>query len=82
MDKVKMFSRVPSREGISQVYIAGTSYCKMTPEVKHDLKIMLDNYNRYNEMSLRYYNLKKWAMISCIGGLFLIWTFLVIYTRP
>ncbi len=77
-----MFSRVPSREGISQVYIAGTSYCKMTPEVKHDLKIMLDNYNRYNEMSLRYYNLKKWAMISCIGGLFLIWTFLVIYTRP
>jgi len=82
MNKVRTFSRTPSKEGISEVFIAGTSYCKMTPEIKHDLKIMLDNYNKYNDMQLRYYNLKKWATILSIGGLFLIWSFLVIYTRP
>lgn len=77
-----VFSRVPSKEGISDVYLAGSMYSTMDDETKHDLKIMLDNYNRYNTLALKHYNLKKWATISFVTGLFFIWAFLVIATRP
>lgn len=77
-----VISRVPSKEGISGVYLAGSTYSPMDSETKHDLKIMLDNYNRYNALALKHYNLKKWATISFVTGLFFIWAFLVIATRP
>lgn len=77
-----LYSRKPSREGISEVFLAGTSYTPMDAETRHDLKIMLDNYNRYNDLAIRHYSLKKWATISFIVGMFFIWAFLVLATIP
>ena len=76
------YSRKPSKEGVSQVYFADIAYTPIDNEMKHDLKIMLDNYNRYNDLMIRHYNLKKWATISFVVGLFFIWAFLVLATRP
>lgn len=77
-----LYSRIPSKEGISEVFLAGTSYTHMDDETRHDLKIMLNNYNRYNDLAIRHYSLKKWATISFVVGMFFIWAFLVLATIP
>lgn len=83
MSSERVLSRAPSREGLSGVYLAGSSYTSLeTKEAKDDFKVMLYNYNKYDELLLKHYNLKKWATISCILGLFFIWAFLNLSINP
>jgi len=82
IDGKVLYSRNPSKEGVSEVFLAGSSYTPMDDETRHDLKIMLDNYNRYNDLAIRHYSLKKWATVSFVMGLFFVWAFLVLATIP
>jgi len=82
MDSERVFSRKPSNENIHSVYLAGSSYTHMDDETKHDLKIMHDNYNKYNDLMLRHYHLKKWATVLSVLGMFFIWAIIVLAVRP